>query len=290
MQKFIKNILLFLSPVILIGLIFIYFFNFSNKIEFKDNNNKQGIQNIILGDSHIGLGVYDKYIEKTKSYGNIAENYIFSYYKLLHLYKSSPQIKNVFLGASYHNFAKYYDESTFNPDFVGRYFEILPFEQQIYFLENSNNLISSIKYIIYYGTENYFSDSTSYIGGFNYKYVKEKTSNAIIEKRINKQYGKLDSNNLVSKINIEYFYKIIDFCKKKKLNLTLIQTPLHTEYRKHIPKIMIDTYYKHTAGMKILEFDTAFVENNDYFMPDGDHLKYKGAVKFSKLLNKYIHH
>lgn len=289
MNKFILNIFLFFSPIIISVLVFVGFFAFSSdKLEavFKIDD---GIENVIIGDSHATLALNDELMSKTKNFSNYSESFIFNYYKLKIIHKLNPNVKNVLLSVGCHNFAKYYDKFTLNSDLLGRYFVLFPLKEQLSLLNSSNNKISLLKYAVYYGALDYFiNDSMSYQGGYNNIEMEKVVDTKSIEKRINRQYGDLDSNDLISKMNIEYFYKIIEYCKENNLNLILFKTPLYSEYSNKIPTVIKDEYAKITKGMTILQFDSLFKSDKKYFMPDGDHLKIVGANKFSKLIDDYL--
>lgn len=288
MNKFIKNIFFFLLPfLVIIAASFIYF-NLNNNVILKSFKLNNSINTIILGDSHTTLALNDLYIKNTKNFSNYSESYIYNYHKLLHIHKLNPNIKNLVLGVSYHNFAKYYDESTFNSDFAGKYFFMLPFESQKILLENSQNRISLLKYSIFNAfNNNVFTDSTSFEGGYHNIDLIEFANNKSIQKRINKQYRNLDTVNSLSKINIEYFTKIIDYCKENNIRLTLVRTPLFMEYKNKIPYQIVKNYEDITKNLEIINFDMEF-KSDTLFMPDGDHLKKSGAKLFSKLLNQYL--
>lgn len=289
MNKFILNIILFFSPILIFVVVIIGFFTFgSDKLEavFKVDDR---IENIIIGDSHSTLAMNDSLIKNTKSFANYSESYIFNYYKLKIIHKLNPNVKNVLLSVGCHNFAKYYDKFTLNSDLLGRYFVLFPFKDQVWLLNHSNNKISLLKYAVYYGAMDYLvNDSMSYQGGYN-NIVLEKVVDAnSIEKRINRQYGDLDLNDFKSDMNIKYFHKIIEYCKKNNLNLILFKTPLYSGYNNKIPDVIKDEYAKITKGMTILQYDSLFESDKRYFMPDGDHLKIIGANKFSKLVDDYL--
>lgn len=288
MNKFIKNIFFFLFPLIVILMFFYLLFNLDRSYIDDSFKLDKKINTIILGDSHSTLCIDDQYISNSKNFSNYSESYIFNYYKLKYIYKLNPQINHVMLSCSYHNFAKYYDESTFNSEFVGKYFFFLPFSEQKNFLKQSENRISLLKYSIINSFNNYFiNDSTSFMGSYHNIKVDKSVSKEYISKRIEKQYSNLDSNDFESEINKIYFKKIVDFCSKNNLKLTLFRTPLYSEYMKEIPYIIIENYKKTTNKYKVIEFDSLF-KDKEYFMPDGDHLKIKGAKKFSKLIDSII--
>lgn len=286
MKKFIQNIIKFIFPLVLIligPIIYLYFTAKSDLTNYKINKD---INRLIVGDSHAKLGINDSIISKSLNIAQFSESYLYTYYLLDEILKTNKNIDTLLLSCSYHNFAKYYDYSTYHPDVIGRYFYILPDDIKLELIDKSQNMISTLKFSTIDFIENLFSNQKSFIGKFEDFPVEKEISEKYINKRISKQYGNVDSNNLYSDLNIIYFNKIIDLCKKSNVKLILIRTPLHKDYFKKVPKYIIDKYQKVTKNRKIIFLDDE-ITNTD-IMPDGDHLSDQGAIKFSKYIEEQL--
>jgi len=286
MKKFIQNIIKFIFPLVLIligPIIYLYFTAKSDLTNYKINKD---INRLIVGDSHAKLGINDSIISSSINIAQFSESYLYTYYLLDEILKTNKNIDTLLLSCSYHNFAKYYDYSTYHPDVIGRYFYVMPDDIKFILINKSQNMISTLKFSTLYFIENLFSNQKSFIGKFEDFPVDKEISEIYINKRISKQYGNIDSNNLYSDLNIIYFKKIIDLCKKSNVELILIRSPLHKDYFKKIPKYIIDKYQKVTKNRKIIFLDDEITYTD--IMPDGDHLSDQGAIKFSKYIEEQL--
>lgn len=286
MKKFIQNILKFTIPLVLILIGPVIYLYFSAKSDLTNYKINKDINRLIVGDSHAKLGISDSIITNSLNIAQFSESYLYTYFILDEILKTNKNIDTLLLSCSYHNFAKYYDNSTYHPEVIGRYFYIIPDDIKLELVDKSQNMISTLKFSTYNFIENLFSSQKSFIGKFEDFPVDKEISEKYINKRISKQYGNVDSNNLYSDLNISYFDKIKDLCKNSNVELILIRTPLHQDYFKKIPKFIIDKYQEITKNRKIIFLDDEI--NNRDIMPDGDHLSDVGAIKFSKYINEEI--
>jgi hypothetical protein len=287
MTKFIKQIISFLIPVFFV---MIFLFIYSNVVIKKITANyklNSEINKIAIGDSHISLSINDSILHSTKNFAAKSENFIYSFYKIVALTNSNPQIDTILLGASYHNFSKYSDNFIFNTSILKIYFYMLPVEVQFEMIKKINNplvfIISSLR--------NLFISNKYYewIGGFSNYSTNVLIDEKSILKRINSQY--YENGNLCgfSKHNILYFKKIVNYCKKNNIELIIINTPLHKNYKKKIPQVYIDKFYSliTNSNLDIIEFDEFDLEDID-FLPDGDHVSKEGSIKTSKIIDSLI--
>lgn len=91
------------------------------------------------------------------------------------------------------------------------------------------------------------------------------------------------NNPKYSTLQIKYLIKIIDLCKECKIDIIIVNTPLHTRYSKMIP---IDFKNKFTDILRSISEDIIHVDGNgleldDTCFGDGDHLNKKGAQIFT---------
>lgn len=248
---------------------------------------------IYVGDSHIKLAINDKLINKSANFSNDSEAYEFSYYKIADLIRNNPNIKKIYLGMSYHNISNYYDDYVLDKKSVeipGKYFFILPFSQKINLITiNKNKLPVFIKKIFREGLNNIFTKTNNYgyLGKYENDFKNSKSLKISIDKRILFQFYKNGKVNDFSRYNINYLLKIVELCKKNRIELNLVNAPLHSYYRSKIPKIYISKYNDIILQnkLKVIDFKESSFSDN-CFIPDGDHVSEKGSRIVSYLMNK----
>lgn len=286
MKRLLKNVALFLSPFIffifLFGIFIIVVSSSVNEFEIDPH-----VSEIFIGDSHIQVAINDSLFTNCKNYGMMAESYYFSFYKLKLILSSNPEIRKVYLGFSYHNLSDYYEEYIFG-EFSGsispNYFFIIPFKEQIKLLSsNSNELVGYMKDLIRKGVRNIINDSNyTFSGGFSNKFMNTSASAESMEKRIFTQYYSKEKLNEFSKTNMFYFHKIVDLCKTKGIELTLINMPIHRFYKSMIPEEYLSEYSEipERSNLSLLDLSD-LIKDDNYFIPDGDHVSAEGATEVS---------
>jgi hypothetical protein len=287
MKPFLKNIFTFsIFPLIclLIGIVSTYYI--STKIDYRLN---PAITDLYMGDSHIECAVNDSLLKTSKNISTASESFYFTFYKLKKIVEENKKIENVYLGFSYHSLSNYYDKfisGEYSSSISPKYFHTLPVKEQIRLIYwNFKNLSSFIKDL---GKINYkyLSDGTTFsFGGYLnnfYNTVPLKTS---MEKRLQFQFYTDKKLNDFSDINLLYLTKIINICKINKINLLILNTPLHAYYESKIPENYIDKYNEIVKlnNLKVINFkDLSF--SDSCFIPDGDHLSVKGAYQVTNEL------
>ncbi len=287
MKQFIKDVIIFILPIIFsIGFLYLYL-NFAIKTTTINLILPLTINKIAVGDSHIEQSINDSILVNTKNIACNSESFIYSFYKIATVTKNNPQIDTIFLGASYHSFSKYYDDFIYNNSVLIKYFYILPLNIQYEILNKTkkpfNIFIHSLKLAL---IPNKYSD---WIGAFsNYATNATINNNSIVD-RINFQYYKDNELYGFSDENIFYFNKIVKFCNENDIELIIINTPLHKNYKEKIPKEFIEKFNSIIAQNKldIIEFDKFIFADND-FLPDGDHVSKNGSVKTSIIIDSLL--
>ena len=291
MKQFLKNILVFTSiPMIclIIGLIMIFYI--SKTIDYKLN---KSIKEIYIGDSHIQCAVNDSLLINSRNVSTNSESFYFSYYKLKKLIEENQNIKKVYLGASYHSLSNYYDDAIsgkYSPSVSPKYFYILPIKEQFKLIcWNVKNLPKFIKGVLLISYRYLFKDVTFDYGGYLNNFTNSMAMKSSMEKRLHLQYYSGKKNNF-SEINLIYLTKIIVLCKASKIDLVLLNTPLHPYFRSKVPIIYINKFNEivNTQNLNVIDFsDLTF--SDSCFIPDGDHLSVKGAFQLTKELVRIKH-
>ncbi len=117
-----------------------------------------------------------------------------------------------------------------------------------------------------------------------YKYI------TTVKKAKNKDYMKLTTKaKKIPDVNVEYFEKMVDYCRKNNVKLVLISTPnmKSWSYAKHLGA-------QNLANINKIEFIDLNIDNilnidwQTETKDKGDHLNYKGAIKVSNYLGNYL--
>lgn len=294
MKLFLKKTLYFLLiPLLILGIIFVSLDFYSIHILNEITKHKD-IKYLIAGDSHIRQTFNDKNINNCKNIAQNSESYYFTYFKLKKILTRDNNIKTIFLGLSYHIFSGYIDDFTYGK-YSGaiskNYFFIMPIKEQIHlFLNNGNESINFLKGLLSTSIKNCISHEKSFIGAYNNVFVNSKTNLKSIDKRIKSQYFITENRiHQPSELNIKYLYKIIEFCKSKKVQLIFVNPPLAENYFEKIPAFYRKYYnsFVKKNNLQIIEFQNIKLDSN-CFIPDGDHVSVKGAEICTKALNDYI--
>ena len=295
MYKFLRKSTLFVAFLAFLFSIVFCFFSNSNKI-FKKRY-AVGDQDfaVFMGDSHIRSSLNDQLIPYHVNLALHAESYYFSYYKLQLLLKESPQIKRLYLGFGYHNLSRYYDDfitGKYSKDISSNYFFILPFKEQLkYMFYNAEDLLSCLK--MNFKTELRIlmgKSHVTYKEGY-YNHFQDSASIEGIKKRLQGQFYTAGVVKDFSTINLEYFEKIVDLCQSKHVELALVNAPLHSYYRQHVPNIYIQKYKDiiKTYGLKLIDLSNIDMAD-DCYVRDGDHITKKGSLITTRQFIDYLAH
>lgn len=294
MIRFLKSTLLFCGISLLLLLTFFWLTIEINRKLYRNITINNSITTLTIGDSHTELAINDSLMLNTLNISTPAEGYIFTYLKLQNIIKNNSQIKNVMLGVSYHNFSSYYDKYIFEEEpyaLISQYISLMEYQDLIIFLRRTpsvQNLVAifrnSFKNILKYKRGKY-----PYSGGFHIIENNDSLTSDRIIKRINSQYYLNDQLLKTSAINIQYLKKIVELCREKSINIIFLNTPLYSVYYSKIPSFIINEFNAKTKdlGVVVVNFDDLKLPAN-CFLPDGDHLNFKGALLTTEYLIEYL--
>lgn len=251
-------------------------------------NVDSNFKTLFVGDSHIRNAINDSLVLNSANISNNSESYYYTYYKLNHFLLSNKQVENIFLGFSYHNLSNYCDEYVnghYSNPVSCWYFDYLPISERLNCLNWNRKSTSSYLKGLLIQKHDYET-----MGFENQFYASYANTNSM-KKRIELHY--YDENRIrpFSSLNINYFLRIIDLCKKYNVNLILLNTPLHKGYSEKIPKSYFEKYNSIIKNNDLNVFDFSSLElDSSCFIPDGDHVSFKGSILATKYLisNKRI--
>jgi len=283
MKKFLKNCAyFFVLPSILIGLVLLLL-GYKNYKQFDHYTLKSDVTSVYAGDSHVQLSIDDKIIPHSINVSQSGEPYCFTYIKIKNIVKNNPSVHDVYLGFSYHSLSSSYDDFIFGKfcsDISAKYFFILPNSEKLKFVKlNSNHLIKYLRNIVKKSMKKAYTSNS-------YNHFKHTSANQkSMDKRIIFQFyseGQLDT---FSKSNVYYLQKIIELCNRKKINLVMLNAPLHSYYKSKIPIKFIKKYddFIDVNHLKTMDL-TGLVLNDSCYIPDGDHVSKKGSLITSQYI------
>ena len=293
MKLFVKNIFAFIIPLALFLVISLLLITFtSTKINYKLDN---AVTEIYIGDSHIRCAVNDSLLNNSKNISVSAESFYFSYYKLKKLIEENQNVKRIYLGFSYHSLSNYYDEfidGEYSSSVAPNFFYILPFKEKLKIFNWNIKKLSFFSKAILQISYNYSFKNSNFFSSFGYsnEFTNVMASKSSMDKRLRFQYYTGEKLNNFSEINLLYLNKIINLIKTNKIDLLILNTPLHPYYESKIPENYIDKYNEivRMNNLKVINFNNLSFSDS-CFTPDGDHVSVKGAYQVTNELLKIKH-
>lgn len=261
------------------------------KTDFKIQSD---VVTIFIGDSHIQQAINDSIIPNSINVAMNSESFYFSYYKLKLLLAENPAVKQVYLGLSYNSLSSDYDRSTSgerSAAIAPRYYFILPAVEQARLMYwNKNNLSALMKGVVKTGFNQSFEKNYyPFIGHYSQEFDQTTAVDSSMDKRIQLQYYEEDKLSPFSTLNIHYLHQIIELCKQKKVQLTTINTPLHTYYNQKVPKAYRSKLEELITKNQLDYMDLSKLPLSDNcFIPDGDHVSLLGATQTSIKIKEII--
>jgi len=252
----------------------------------------ENVSAVILGDSHMMWSINDAKIPNLRNIALNAEGYKYSYLKLRRVLEQQPQVKQVYLGAGFHNLSGYYDDYIFGGSFkffAYRYLAVLSAEDYVeLFTKDPLEFLRLTKHSIVEGFKPGLKGQCELYGTFPEEKQLQVYDPKSMEKRVQSQF--FDGEQLLgtSKSNLHFLKKITDLCEERGVALTLLNTPLHADYTARVPEpfqeLLLNSVTSHGVGY----YDFSELKLPDAaFLPDGDHLNSLGAQLTSDQFRSY---
>jgi hypothetical protein len=242
---------------------------------------------VIVGDSHTAWAIDAAGIPGVQNVSHNAEGYKYTYAKLRHLLDAEPGVKRIYLGFSFHNLSSYYDEYIAGPtfrSFVERYLSVLSLADYAELVRNDvRHAPDLFTKVVRNGFASGLKRECTLYGRFSDEPMTAVFSLSSTERRIHAQYfedGKLRGE---SRLNVEYLGKIIELVRERGVELVILNTPLHPEYVRRVPREFRDAFDRYVQDHHLVVFDFRDLALTDAeFLPDGDHTNYRGAALTSR--------
>ncbi len=253
---------------------------------------KKNIHSIILGHSHSACAYNDSIIPNFKNLSQSGESYFYTFQKLQKLVSFNPQIKTVYFEFSNNQIDTSMERWTFNDPFLSSrliiYEPFLNFHEKKFLLKKNP-----------FGYIKAFSLSTKKIleriAKKKYNYINilggyEQNFKSLVKLHLLQLKGSkiIESNKQISKTNLYYLKRIINFLNQQKIKFYLIRSPIHQSSffrgnEKLFQRIILN-YLK--CEHHFIDFANFTLTEDNYY--DLDHLNFKGSLVFSKMFRKYI--
>ncbi|MFC4163200.1 hypothetical protein ACFOWU_06030 [Epilithonimonas zeae] len=286
MKKFIHNIFIFLTIILLFNIGLFIFANDNYYKGYKDFPSKN-FKSFIMADSH-GMPI-EKNSEYYKVYNFSAnsDSYFDMKRKISYLVENNYQVKTIYLSVDDHSLSPYRDQNNnsdksiiytssmnlnyFKEKYLKYYFPIFQLKinplLKIY-LDTKIEKILNLK------------DDTG--SNFVWNELNETEKNKRAKERINGQFPSKNKSKALEKILLE----IIFLCKTNNIELIGIKFPLSNSYL----KLLRDKNYGAdklflSNGLKVIDYKSIYKNQEKYF-GDQDHLNTEGGKEFIKTLLK----
>ena len=290
MKKYLKSLLFFILPIVIVSVIAEIFVrriptSYKYKNEWMKKNGKD-LELLVMGHSHAYDGI-NPVLFKVKSFsvanhGQMLDIDCF----LLHKYIADcPNLKYVVIPIAYPTFASYTDG-------ISNYAVHMDYKQPFYSKDNYEILSPQFyrKVVAYLKGEDIVRCSEHGMSTDKLTTVKEPDwDNSLVRVRL----FTVDDPVLLQK-NRDYLKQIVITCEQRNVQVVLVGTPIWRTYYEHMDKDQLNAMYSSVDEIVSKHSNVIFYDYmidkritiDDFF--NQDHLNGPGADKFTKLLNDTI--
>ncbi len=300
--KFLKVCLLFFLPVVILYSLAEYaaasipnVYSVTGKYL---NENKKEFEVAIFGSSQIKNSVNIQFLDKSAiNLSSTGQHHNTDFGLLTSLRDSFPNLKTVVFEVSFghfeipHNSVYFWKHAPFLKYYNANLFNRKTYFSDKWLLKSNPGVLSEIMYA--YAVKD-VSQSTFNKYGFEYNFFEGKFKNLNYNEGliIKKPFVIGNTENLkIFKYNVSYFYTMLNYCEKEKLNVLIISPPTYHNYvEKRNPNIVrrrdsiIDEVLKKYPNAHYFNDE----EDADMVLRDfrnENHMSPNGAKKFTIKLN-----
>jgi len=302
---FTKICILFFIPVILVYAVLEYSVQkipttYKTVGKYLDNN-APDIEVAFFGSSQIKNSVNPAFIDKNSINLSSTSQHHNTDFKLLKQTRDRlSNLKVVILEISYGHFEFPHNTKYFwkNNLFL-KYYDVNTFERTTYFKDRLI-FLSRPGYFSKLLIDHYFKGGTSQVineygfdeNNFKGKFKRLKYNDSLLLKSKVVMGWRVNENRFYH--NVDYFYKMLEYCKKEGFKVVICSTPIFKSYRDQRNPIIvnrrdsiINVFKKEYPDIVFfnLENDTSFTAKH---YKNENHLNPDGAKLFSKKLNKIL--
>lgn len=263
-----------------------------NRRAARDCQIEKGVSAVIAGDSHTMWALDDSALPGVRNISLNAEGYHYTYKKLRFLFSHEPSIKVLYLGVSYHNFSNYFDDYIYGnlaSHFIHRYLGLLSMADFTELAEaNPGGIMSMSRAMVLRGLPAGLKERCSFYGRFPTKRQTQTFNIESTRERLRDQFFRDGQLRDESQSNLRYLNAILQLARTRDVRVVLLKTPLHPSYSEGVPRVYKTRFadFVERSGAEYYAFDDAVLPDSD-FLPDGDHLNYRGAVRATEAFASY---
>jgi hypothetical protein len=298
MRKLILKFFYLIFPILLLFVFSEIFVNlYLQNSSFYKISNTSNI--LILGNSHSECALNDSIIIHCNNFSQSGECYFYTFYKLKKILESNPKIDTVVLEYTNNAFWAIMNDWVYGEEYMGnkypKYSHLISVEDKAFLLtKNYRSYLIVFKeaLILKYQIllkNNIYGPKEFQWGGYIFL-VRDKVAQVEMEQRkYELKTGKTNTNfEKTSEINILYLKKIVEYCKTKKIKLILIRSPLHPLYEKKFELELTNLLKTDLKDVEFWDYGNYILDDSEF--GDLEHLNYKGARRYSKIINSRLHH
>jgi len=254
---------------------------------------------LILGDSHTECALNDTLLSHSVNISASADAYIYSYLKLRKLVKNNPQIDIILLGYGYHDLSPNLEEWVYGEKYIlnkiPTYACFMKYSEIQKVIKYDPELAPSLILYIYRSAFKLFVKSIlgqNYIqagfGGYrslSYNKLKEDIQ------RLSKKIDQAETGHNISLSQAKYLLLISNFCKRNKIRLILIATPIYKNLlksSKNMKVLYYEFYEKYLFNNVLLDYSDENMPDSCY--ADSEHLNRLGSKVFSIIVYNKLHY
>lgn len=279
MKKFLISIMAFfvVAFVVLSATDFFLSYKIRSNAIFKI---KETTSIIVLGSSHSACSFDDRYVDNLENFSRSGESYCYTYIKLKKMLEANPGIKTIIVEFS-NPFIYDSEEWLWSDKYIQyHYITFAPFftyeDNKILFSKHLKAFIGSYPFFVKFAIKKVLKKEYEYA----YSYGGHEIRNEIITKNVQPDFQEGE----ISRVNLVFLDKIVDYCMQSNVKLMFVRSPLHPDYiywknELQFQQIRNDRY----GNIPFLDFGN-YINDDEYFA-DYQHLNQKGAELFSKAIN-----
>jgi len=308
MRRFLKWLLLFFLPLLIIEILFEIFIriipnNYKQKYQWMQEN-CQDVEILALGSSYMNNAICPyKFEKKCYNLSMPAQTLEYDYKILSQFINNMPRLKHVIISADHYNLTSKPLAETKSSAYRATYYQLYmniktysalsPNSYEIFKTHMAK--MKAIKYLLSFFNDNNQSDNDSL--GWKLSIGKKDKKDGWADVRFEEimNYFSLDNDTAYINYNLLYLRKISELCRSNNVNLIVVTTPKSSYFTTRFPCFVMD---KVLAAVKECERSCNFLYKNYYndnrFCDDDfittDHLDDVGGVKFTQILLDDFHY
>ena len=279
MKKFLISIMAFfvVAFVVLSATDFFLSYKIRSNAIFKI---KETTSIIVLGSSHSACSFDDRYVDNLENFSRSGESYCYTYIKLKKMLEANPGIKTIIVEFS-NPFIYDSKEWLWSDKYIQyHYITFAPFftfdDNKILFKGHLKSLIGAYPFFIKFAIKKVLKKEYEYA----YSYGGHESRNEIITKNVQPDFQEGE----ISRVNLVFLDKIVDYCMHSNVKLMFIRSPLHPDYIYWKNELQFQQIRESRYGnIPFLDFGNYYID--DEYFADYQHLNQKGSELFSKAIN-----